>query len=115
MITKSRIEKIAEGIEPFELFGEKDMIVFLCEKIAAVHDERTLNDAFHGVLKCARTLGMDFEGLKNTEYTVSKATNRETLYPLLKVLFTTYSIRKKIIIATGYLAEYADEKKLRLC
>lgn len=115
MISIKSIEKIAEEQTPFPYTGEKDIVVFLINRISSIKDAESLREAFRGVMKAARTLGMDFSGLKEGQHNLSRHTPAESVYPLLKILMATYSIRKKVIIATGYLAELAEEERVELC
>lgn len=102
-------------MEPFPYVSDKDMLVLLCEKVCRIADGGSLTDAFRTTLKCARTLGMDFSALNDGHRRVTRATAAETVYPVLKILLSSHSTRKKIIIVTGYLAELAEEKGVCLC
>lgn len=115
MISKEEIEKAASEAEPFHDKTDKELIVCLISKICAIKDAETLRNAFNTALRCAHTLNMNFDALQtDNNRHVCRATVADTIFPVLKVLIATYSIKKKFLVATGALAEIAAEKHVKL-
>ena len=115
MLDATEIERMTGKAEPIPNATDKDMVVLLCRNISSIHNDKTLRVAFESALQVAKTLKMDFTGLRDTHQRVLRGNMAETVYPLLNVLFSHYSIKKKVIITVGFLMELAEEQSVCLC